>query len=161
MAEEEADLLEVTRSIHRTPLRAKLGRDLPTLRRDRERWTFAERVLGSGPFVERLLADIGPPAGNGATRGWPTLPGVIARLAQQCGVTEAELTGGSRRRPVAAARAAIGAGAVRGLGLPVTRVAQALGGTPTPFLRGLQRGRMLLQARTLDIEALAREGQKG
>ena len=62
---------------------------------------------------------------------------------------------------MAAARAAIGAVAVRGLGLPVTRVARALGVTPMPLLRGLQRGRMLLAARKLDLEAVAREAQKG
>ncbi len=60
-----------------------------------------------------------------------------------------------------AARAAIGAVAVRGLGLPAIRVARALGVTPMPLLRGIQRGGMLFQTRKLDMEELAGETQKG
>ncbi len=65
------------------------------------------------------------------------------------------------RRPVAAGRAAIGVVAVSGPGLPVTRVAGVLGVTPMPLLRGFPRGRMLLHARKLDVEELAREAQTG
>jgi len=71
------------------------------------------------------------------------------------------LLGRTGRRPVVAARAAIGVVAVSGLGLPVTRVAGVLGVTPMPLLRGFQRGSMLLHACTLDGEELAREAQKG
>ena len=94
-------------------------------------------------------------------RAWRAFPRVLARVAALFGVSATEVTAGSRRRPVAAARAAIGAVAVSGLGLPVTRVARALAVTPMPLLRGVQRGRMLLQARKLDVAALAREAQKG
>jgi len=130
---------------------------LAALRRGRERWTFDERVLGSGPFVDRLLAEVGPPPGSGATRAWPAFPRVIARLAQQFGVSEAELTGGSRRRPVAAARAAVGAVAVTGLGLPAARAARALGVTTMPLLRSLARGAAVLSACGLRVETVAQE----
>jgi hypothetical protein len=61
---------------------------------------------------------------------------------------------------VAAARAAVGAVAVYGLGLPVTRVARALGVTPMPLARALARGQQLLAARGLRVETLALEGLK-
>ena len=134
---------------------------LAALRRGRERWAFAERVLGSGAFVDRLLAEVAASGTVSPARAWRAFPRVLARIARIFGVSAPEVTGGSRRRPVAAARAAIGAVAVSGLGLPVTRVARALGVTPMPLLRGLQRGRMLLEARKLDLEAVAREAQKG
>jgi len=130
---------------------------LAALRRGRERWAFDARVVGRGPCVARLLAEA-PASGTGPpARAWRAFPRVLTRLAKIFGVAAPAVTAGSRRRPVAAARAAIGAVAVRSLGLPVTRVARALGVTPLPLLRGLQRGRMLLQARKLDVEALARE----
>ena len=131
------------------------------LRRARERWTFDERVLGSGPFVDRLLAELPAPGPGSPARAWRAFPRVLARLAALFGVSATEVTAGSRRRRVAAARAAIAAVAVSGLGLPVTRVARALGVTPMPLVRGIQRGRMLLQARKLDVEGLAREARKG
>jgi len=134
---------------------------LAALRRGRERWAFDERVLGSGPFVDRLLAEVSPGPGGTPARAWRAFDRLRARLAVTFGVDEAELVRGGRRRRVAAARAAIGAVAVRGLGLPVTRVARALGVTPMPLLRGLERGHMLLQARKLEVEVLAREAQKG
>jgi hypothetical protein len=130
------------------------------LRRGRERWTFDERVLGSGPFVDRLLADLPAAAPMSPARAWRAFPRVLARLAARFGVSTIELIAGSRRRPVAAARAAIGAVAISGLGLPVTRVARALGVTPMPLLRGVERGRMLLQARKLDVAGLTREALK-
>ena len=133
---------------------------LATLRRGRERWAFDERVLGSGPFVDRLLAEVTPAPLVTPARAWRAFGGVLARLASVFGVTEAELTGGSRRRPVAAARAAVGAMAVTGLGLPLTRVARALGVTPMPLVRALPRGQKLLQDRGLALETLARVATK-
>lgn len=133
---------------------------LAALRRGRERWAFDERVLGSGPFVERLLAEVPPAPGVAPARAWRALDRVRTQLAAAFAVTEAELVAGSRRRPVAAARAAVGAVAVYGLGLPVTRVARALGVTPMPLARALARGQQLLAARGLRVETLALEGLK-
>jgi REP-associated tyrosine transposase len=129
---------------------------LAVLRRGRERWAFDERILGSGPFVERLLAEVTP--GVPLARAWRAFDRLRAQLAATFAVPEAELAAGSRRRPVAAARAALGAVAVHGLGLPVTRVARALGVTPMPLIRALPRGRQLLAARGLALERLAWEG---
>ena len=119
---------------------------LAALRRGRERWAFDERVLGSGPFVDQLLAEAAaPPAPLSPARAWRAFERIRSRLAETLGITEAELTHGSRRRPVAAARAAVAAVAVRGLGLPIARVAPGLGVTPMSLARGLARGEKLLQ----------------
>ncbi|MBI4737226.1 MAG: hypothetical protein HY766_14410, partial [candidate division NC10 bacterium] len=97
-----------------------------------------------------------------ATAGWSarvaqTLPSLIERMARTFGVRETEILGGSRRRPVARARAAMSAIAVRSLGLPATRVAQALGVTAMAVLRGVDRGLGYLRERRLDPERLAKE----
>jgi hypothetical protein len=134
---------------------------LAALRRGRERWAFDERVLGSGAFVERLRAEVVPAPGD-SRKAAQALPRLLPRLAPLFGVTEAELTQGSRRRPVAAARAAVGTVAVTGLGLPARRVGGALGVTGMAILRGLARGRDQLRRHGLDSERLAREVlQKG
>jgi hypothetical protein len=59
---------------------------------------------------------------------------------------------------VAAARAAVGVVALDGLGLPVTRVARALGVTPMPLARSLPRGRQLSAERGLTVQVLAKDG---
>ncbi len=128
---------------------------LAALRRGRERWAHDERVLGSGPFVDQLLREVLPP-GRPAAAAARALPRLIARLANTFGVSGAELTHGSRRRAVAAARAAVGAVAVTGLGLPARRVGAALGVTGMSVLRALPRGRAALQEHGLDPARLAR-----
>jgi len=131
---------------------------LAALRRGRERWASDERILGSGAFVEQLRATAGPlPQPRRAARA---LAGLVARLAAVCRVSVAELTAGSRRRPVVRARAAVSHVAVTGLGLPAAHVARALGVTPMAVLRGLARGEAELRAHGLTPEALARETLK-
>ena len=88
---------------------------------------------------------------------WRYSPCVLAQIAKGSGLAAPAMTAGSRRRPVATARVAIWAVAVHGLGVPVTPVARALGVTPMFLLRGLQRGRMLLEIRKLDLTALVRD----
>ena len=72
-------------------------------------------------------------------------------------MTEAELTAGHRRRIVAQARAAVGTVGVRGLHLPATRVARALGVSPMAILRGLSRGEAALREHGLELQRVARE----
>ena len=80
----------------------------------------------------------------------------MQRVAAACSVSVPELTAGSRRRPVARARAAISYVAVTGLGLPAATMARALGVTPMAVLRGLGPGADQLRAHGLDAEDLAR-----
>ena len=131
---------------------------LAALRRGRERWAFDERVLGRGPFVAQLLQEA-----EGATplparaAAWRALPAIIARVAGLCGVTVQEISSGSRRRPVALARATVGALAVRHLGLPASGVAAALGVTSMAIFRSLERDLASLLPRRIDPAQLARE----
>jgi putative transposase len=128
---------------------------LAALRRGRERWAFDERVLGTGAFVAELLAEVTLP--TSPARAWRAFPRLCARLRHLLSVTEAELTAGHRRRPVSRARAAVGAVALRGLGLPAAGVARALGVTPMAILRGVPRGEAALRRHGLELQRLARE----
>jgi REP element-mobilizing transposase RayT len=133
---------------------------LAALRRGRERWAADERVLGSGPFVERLLAEVAVAPPPRSARAWRAVPRLLSRLARVFGVPAASLTGGARHRPVVTARAAVAAVAVEELGLPGAAVARALGVTPMAIWRGLPRGRAALRARGLDPRRLARAAMK-
>lgn len=131
---------------------------LTPLRRGRERWSFDERVLGSGTFVERILreteAQSRPSPGP---KGRKALPLVIERVANAFGVRASEITQGNRRRPVAHARAAISALAVRSLGLPAAHVAPAIGVTLMAVLRGVERGAEYIRQHRLDSDGVVRE----
>ena len=127
---------------------------LAALRRGREGWAADERVLGSGPFVERLLRSLPPPATGSRAKAAATFPAVIAACAAGWEVTAAELCGGSRRRVVAQARAAVSYVGVAELGLPIAQVARTLGVSPPVVRTGLGRGADLLRVRGLSIEAL-------
>jgi putative transposase len=131
---------------------------LADLRRGRERWTFDERVLGSGPFVERLLkeAELRIPLAS-ASKAWQALPLVVARIAESFGAAPAEVSRGVRRRPAAHARAAVASVAVKGLGLPASQLAAALGVTAMVVLRGVERGLTYLEDIKLDPIKVAKE----
>ncbi len=130
---------------------------LAALRRGREGWAFDERILGSGPFVEQLLREAERAAPlPGRAAAWRALPGLLNRVATTFGVNPQELRTGSRLRPVAHARAAVGALAVRYLGLPTSSVAAALGVTSMAVFRGMGRGLAALRAHRLDPDCLAK-----
>lgn len=127
------------------------------LRRGRERWAADERILGSGAFVERVLRETEPPL-----TAWPrqraraVLPLLLKWCADRWGVGLAELQQGSRRRPVAQARAVVASLALVHLGLPAALVARELAVTPAVVRRGVERGPALLTARHIDGERLLR-----
>ena len=127
------------------------------LRRGRERWVADERILGSGPFVEAMR-------GEAARRDapWPraraaaALPSLIEKVAALWKVPGPLFTGGSRRKPVSEARAAVCFLAVTHLGLPATTVGRTLGVSLSAALQAVPRGQALLAARKADPEALLR-----
>lgn len=130
---------------------------LAALRRGRERWAFDERILGRGPFVEQLLRETERAAPlPGRAAAWRALPVLITRVAATLGVNPQELRTGSRLRPVARARAAVGAVAVRYLGLPASGVAAALGVTSMAIFRGLDRGLAALRAHRVEPDWLVK-----
>ena len=122
------------------------------LRRGREAWAADERVLGSGHFVERILREAPPQSPPLATMS--ALPALIAAGAAALKVSPQEITAGSRRRPVAHARAVVSWVALQQLGLPATEVARALGVTPAVVRRTLEEGSDLLSAYGVAPEAL-------
>jgi hypothetical protein len=128
---------------------------LAALPRGRERWAFDERVLGSGAFVERVLREAAPPPG-GPGAAARDLPILVAQLAAAYGVHPDEIRGGSRRRPVSRARAAIATVAVTRLGLPAARVASLLGVGSVAIIQGIARGLQALHAHRLDPDRLAK-----
>ncbi len=127
---------------------------IAALRRGREGWAADERILGSGPFVERVLQSLPAPTTRSRAEARAVLPEVLAACAAQWGVTVPELTGGSRRRVVAHARAAASYVGVTTLGLPIAHVARMLGVSAPVVHTGLARGPALLQARGLRVDAL-------
>jgi hypothetical protein len=133
---------------------------LAALRRGREGWAFDERVLGSGPFVEKVLHRLPAPATRSRTDAAATFLEVLAACAAEWGVTPAEVCGGSRRRVVAQARAAASYVGVAEVGLPIAHVARTLGVTPPVVRTGLARGADLLRDRGLSVGALVAGAEK-
>ncbi len=128
------------------------------LRRGREGWAFDERILGSGPFVERVLQqDTAPPGMRDPAVTDRVLSALLERFAGIWGLSSTEIRSGSRRRPVAEARAGVAAVAVTGLGLPTTRVARALGVGPPAICQAIARGLEALQSRSIDLDRVANE----
>jgi hypothetical protein len=95
--------------------------------RGRERWSSDERILGSSEFVERVWAETERQGLEKTRSNGGDVNDLIARAAAQFGLTPAELCGGTRRRPVVAARRCAAWVAVRHLGGSPTAVARALG----------------------------------
>jgi hypothetical protein len=71
----------------------------------------------------------------------PQLESEIERVSRELGVDPSEVTGGSRRREVCRARAAIADLAFRVHRLPAAEVSLRLGVTHAAVLRGAKRGR--------------------
>lgn len=135
--------------------------EVAALRRGRERWAADERILGSGVFVETVLKETAPPV-----TAWPrpraltALPLLLTWCAARWGVGLAELQQGSRRRPVAHARAVVASIAVVHLGLPAALVARALAVTPAVVRRGVERGPAILATCHIGVEDVFRAVSK-
>jgi REP element-mobilizing transposase RayT len=112
--------------------------------RGREKWAFDERVLGSGEFVERVLA--GDRDGSRAeiatvspAQALERLSEMLTAAAQQYRVTPREIAGSSHRPAAVAARTAVCREAVLELGFSSNAVARFLGITRQSVRRALER----------------------
>jgi putative transposase len=118
-------------------LRRSLGwREVAGLERGRERWAFDERVLGSGAFVERVVAQLRrpePPLLHRDARSVVTA--LCTHYAAERGVAVAEICSRSLRRAAVRARAAVCRAAVTQHGLCATTVARLLGISVQSVLR--------------------------
>jgi putative transposase len=110
--------------------------------RGRDRWAFDERILGSGGFVERVLAEHAaaarPPVVN-ATDIPALLSTLLQRAAAQCAVAPDAITSSSHRAAPARGRALFCRWAVVDLGVSSKVVARFLGVTRQSVRRALER----------------------
>jgi REP element-mobilizing transposase RayT len=101
-----------------------------------------ERILGSGEFVERLVAEAADrvqmqiPAGRRAAQVRET----VERWCAAHGVSVAEVRGGGRRASVSRVRGMLAHHMVSVLGVPLAETARHLGVTTSAISRALERG---------------------
>ena len=164
--EDDAQLRVVIRYVHANPLEAGIVRDLAEL--EAFPWTGHALLVSARTSdlldVHAALAAFGDSADAARAalrdfmRDWdvvkrdelhgalaplrlPQLESEIERVAREFGVDPSEVAGGSRRREVCRARAAIAHLAFHVHGFPAAEVALRLGVTHAAVLRGAERGR--------------------
>jgi putative transposase len=100
-----------------------------------------ERILGSGEFVERVLAEAEEQvrAQVPLDRKRGQVQEFIEKRCAECGVNVVELRGGSRRGPVAHLRAELARSLVVEFGLPMAEAGRQLGVTTSGIARALAR----------------------
>ena len=133
---------------------------LALLQKDRERWAYDERVLGSSEFVEAVWKDV-------TARRADTLQNVqaraerlarlVRRVADRLGLGEAELSAGGRRKTVWTGRWVVSHIAVRHLGHTVGEVARALGVSIQTVLRGVEQGGQIMEAQGWSLDDLVQK----
>ena len=109
------------------------------LRRGRERWVTDERVLGSGPFVERLRRE-GEAARGSAGRRVP-LEALVGAVCRAVGIAPDVLQGGGRRAPACRAREGIAYLWMEAWGRSGWQLAPVLGVRPQAVYLAARRGR--------------------
>ncbi len=100
-----------------------------------------ERILGSGEFVDRVIAEATErvQAQLLQDRRLREAQQLIAARCKRVEVNLVELRGGSRRAPVAHLRAELAQHLVRDLGLPLAEAARQLGVSTSGIVRALAR----------------------
>jgi REP element-mobilizing transposase RayT len=133
---------------------------LALLQKDRERWAYDERILGSSEFVEAVWHEV-------TARRAETLKSVqaraerlarlVRRVADRLGLGQAELSAGGRRKTVWTGRGVVSHIAVRHLGHTVGEVARALGVSIQTVLRGVEQGRQIMEAQGWVMSELVKQ----
>jgi hypothetical protein len=130
---------------------------LEALNRGRERWAFDERVLGSGEFVEAVLAAQERRAMRPSphpARAARLIRRLVERVAVAWAVEPHAIASSTKERPVVAARAVVSYIAVRHGRLPLVRVARQLEVSPCTVMRGARIGKQVADRRGLPITDL-------
>lgn len=182
---DDADLMGVTRYVHRNPLQdglvdglrrlevypwcgysalmgtrearpfesvgellALYADDRAEARRRLRSWMAAEGEEVARPAEPAPAIEAAAPAlpAAGRTARVASLPALIARVCVELGVAPEDLASRSRRRDLAAARAAIAYLAVCRFGIPGAEVARALGVGRSAVSQSLERGREVAKA---------------
>jgi len=125
------------------------------LPRGRERWSADERILGSRQFLERVRAAATLPQTQPLHQpmGWEDLVRVVA---ERSAISPIELTGGGRRRPVAAARTVLSHLAVHYLALSLTAAAARMQVSKQTVLHGVRNGARIMQERRWSFDQVIR-----
>ncbi len=109
------------------------------LRRGRERWAFDERILGSGPFVESLLQQLGKQAPSENPSKSILLHSLIPKWASMAGILPSELLDSCKKRSVTRLRKKIAFLAIRYLGMAPIEVSRVLKCSPSTISRGIEK----------------------
>jgi hypothetical protein len=159
VVEADASCRELVRDIHCHPLRAGLVPDLPHLGRypwcghagilgrtsppwqDRAAVLADERILGSGPFVERMLAggDARQQTQQARVQRLRQAQALIRHRCRRGQVGLEELRMGSRRRRIAAVRTHLAVHLVTRLGLSLAETARQLGVSTSGIAKAVAR----------------------
>jgi len=120
---------------------------VPSLKRGREAWAFAERILGTAAFTEALnttLAPVSPSPPRSTSEDVDVdVTRLVADVATCLKLSPQQILGSGRSGPVVNARACLAYILVRQRGFSLTRTALALGGTKWSINRALQRSAAL------------------
>ena len=113
-----------------------------SMRRQEDREMSDERILGSGDFVEQMLAeaDASTKARFPAKERVEKVQEMITRLCAKEKINLEELRSGSRRPPVSALRFAAARLLVTLNGVPLAEAARYLGVTTSAISKSLQKG---------------------
>jgi pyruvate/2-oxoglutarate dehydrogenase complex dihydrolipoamide acyltransferase (E2) component len=100
-----------------------------------------ERILGSGDFVEKIVAEA-EERQNRLLTGASTLRKVKETIRSMCeeeGARESELKGGSRRRQISRIRKRIARELIERYGIPMATVARETGVTTTAISKMMSK----------------------
>jgi REP element-mobilizing transposase RayT len=130
--------------------------NVPQLKRGRERWAFDERILGSSEFVSEVLEQRSQEEEDETILRTEERAAVLSELvtsvAKFFDLSQLEITSGSRRKKIVQSRYIISYLALRRYGLTPTYVGNALNVSIQSVLRGLDKGRRLIEEKHLDIQ---------
>lgn len=106
-----------------------------------ERVRADERILGSGPFVEQLLArrDDRPKRQAARAKRLHEAEGIILQACQRNGISDEELRMGGRRRQISAVRAHLAVRLVTQGGLSLADAACQLGVSTSGIAKAVAR----------------------